>query len=257
MPETVRTLLILCPMVFLAGFIDSIAGGGGLISLPAYLLCGFPAHVALGSNKMSSSVGTLVATWRYWRSRSLDIRIGLASGLFALAGSFLGTRLALAISDRSIRILVLVILPVVAFTTVLRRRRSDDTKKKSPPEGRRALFIASGIGLLIGAYDGFIGPGTGTFLILAFTGLLGFDYAKAGGTAKIVNLSSNIAAVLLFSFSGKVAFWAAIPAALCSVAGNWIGSGMAIRRGDGFIRIVLVGVLILLFARLLFDLVRG
>ncbi|MBP7400982.1 MAG: TSUP family transporter [Clostridia bacterium] len=257
MPDPLQTLPILCPLVFLAGFIDSIAGGGGLVSLPAYLLCGFPAHVAFGSNKMSSSVGTLVATWRYARSRSMDIRAGLAGGAAALAGSFAGARLALAVSDRFLRMLLLVLLPVVAATTLLRRKGDADNANRRFPSGKRLYAVTAGICLLIGAYDGFFGPGTGTFLILAFTGVLGFDYAKAGGTAKIVNLASNIAAVTLFAANAKIVLWAAVPAALCSVAGNWIGSGMAIRRGAGFIRTVLVGVLILLFIRLLVDFLAG
>lgn len=255
MPDTLRTLLILCPMVFLAGFVDSIAGGGGLISLPAYLLCGFPAHTAYGTNKTSSLFGTFFATLRYWRSGSLDIRIGLVSGAVALIGSSLGARLALALSDRFLRIMLLVLLPVVAVTTVLRRKSNKEGSAASLTR-KKMFIIAAAFCFVIGAYDGFFGPGTGTFLILAFTGLLGFDYAKAGGTAKVVNLSSNFAAVCLFAFSGNVAFWAAIPAALCSIAGNWIGSGMAIKRGAKFIRLVMLGVLILLFARLLWDFIN-
>ncbi len=257
MPETLETLLILCPLVFLAGLVDSIAGGGGLISLPAYLLCGFPAHVAFGSNKLSSSLGTLVATWRYARSRSLDFGIGLAGAGCALLGSFGGTRLALLVSDRGLRIVLVVLLPLVAAFTLLRSRKNNLETAGREVSRLRSYALACSFCLVIGAYDGFFGPGTGTFLILAFHGLLGFEYAKAGGTAKLVNLASNLAAVTLFAANMKIAFWAAIPAALCSVAGNWIGSGLAIRRGAGLIRSVLAGVLFLLFARMLYDLVTG
>ena len=122
MSDTLRTLLILCQMVFLAGFIDSIAGGGGLISLPAYLLCGFPAHVALGSNKMSSAVGTFIATCRYWRNGAVDIKVGLSAGLLALVGSAAGARLAIAVSDRFLRTMLLILLPVVAAIIIFRRQ---------------------------------------------------------------------------------------------------------------------------------------
>lgn len=256
MSDTLRTLLILCPMVFLAGFIDSIAGGGGLISLPAYLLCGFPAHIALGSNKMSSAVGTFIATCRYWRNGAVDIKVGLSAGLLALVGSAAGARLAIAVSDRFLRTMLLILLPVVA-AIILLSKRGGEIDHSGSLSARRSIVIASMIGLGIGAYDGFFGPGTGTFLILAFTGLLRFDYTKASGTAKVVNLSSNIAALAMFVLSSNVAFWAAIPAAACSVAGNWIGSGMAIRRGARFIRLILVVVLALLFVRLLYDFVAS
>ena len=165
MPETLETLLILCPLVFLAGLVDSIAGGGGLISLPAYLLCGFPAHVAFGSNKLSSSLGTLVATWRYARSRSLDVGIGLAGAGCALLGSFGGTRLALLVSDRGLRIVLVVMLPLVAAFTLLRSRKNNRETAGRDVSRSRSYMLACSFCLVIGAYDGFR-PGHGTFLIL-------------------------------------------------------------------------------------------
>ncbi len=255
MPETLETLLILCPLVFLR--VWSTPCGRRRIDLSARLsVVRVSAHVAFGSNKLSSSSehwsppGDMRAAVR-WMSASVwperAVRCSDRSG----------TRLALLVSDRGLRIVLVVLLPLVAAFTLLRSRKSNLEPAGREVSRSRSYALACSFCLVIGAYDGFFGPGTGTFLILAFHGLLGFDYAKAGGTAKLVNLASNLAAVTLFAANMKIAFWAAIPAALCSVAGNWIGSGLAIRRGAGLIRSVLVGVLVLLFARMLYDVVTG
>lgn len=250
---TLQQIAIICPLVFLAGLIDSIAGGGGLISLPAYYLTGLPAHFCLGSNKLSSCTGTLFSTGRFLHSKNFHFRSAAVAAGGALFGSFLGAKLSLILDDHVLRIAMLILLPAAAVFIFLRGRHSSDenTFDQIPPI--TALLLSAAIGIVIGAYDGFFGPGTGTFLILAFTTILGFDMKTACGNTKVVNLSSNLAALATFIAAGTIEYRLAIPAAFCSVAGHWIGSGLAIKKGSNFIRPVMLFVLALLFSKLVFD----
>lgn len=252
-----QQIAIACPLIFLAGFIDSVAGGGGLVSLPAYYLTGMTSHAAIASNKFSSSIGTVFSTGRFFKSGSVNLRTALLSAVFAIAGSSLGARLALVLSDRFLRIVMLILLPGAAIVILIQNRRqrgADDAGTFEQVPRRRAAAIAAGIGLLLGAYDGFFGPGTGTFMILAFVSLLGFDYKTACGNTKVANLSSNVAALVTFILAGKVQYAVAVPAAFCSVAGHWIGSGLAIRSGAKLIRTMMVVVMVLLFSKVAWDL---
>lgn len=249
-----QQIAILCPFIFLASFVDSIAGGGGLISLPAYYLTGLPAHFCLGSNKFSSCTGTLFSTGRFLRSGDFHLKTALTAASAALLGSFLGAKLTLFLNDRVLRIAMLILLPAAAVLIFWRGRQNTDRNAFDQVPETKAILFSILIGLIIGAYDGFFGPGTGTFLILAFTTILHFDMKTACGNTKIVNLSSNIAALATFITAGTIEYRLAVPAAVCSVAGHWIGSGLAIKKGAKFIRPVLLLVLILLFVKLLIDL---
>lgn len=250
---TLQQIAIVCPLVFLAGFVDSIAGGGGLISLPAYYLTGLPAHFCLGSNKFSSCTGTLFSTGRFLRSGNFHLRTALTSAGFALLGSFLGAKLTLILDDHALRVAMLILLPVAAVFILFRGRQKTDENHFDQISRGKATLLSGIIGLIIGAYDGFFGPGTGTFLILAFTTILRFDMKTACGNTKVVNLSSNLAALVTFIAAGTIQYSLAVPAAVCSMAGHWIGSGLAIKRGAKFIRPVMLFVLILLFSKLVFD----
>ncbi len=236
------TYLIVCPLVFLAGFIDSIAGGGGLISLPAYLLAGLPAHLASGTNKMSAVFGTALATGKYAREGRIRWKAALPAAAAALPGAWLGAQLQLLIPERAVQAFMLVAIPVVALTILLRRNAMEQ-----PRAGREAkVWLCALIGLVIGAYDGFFGPGTGTFLMLAFTFFGGMDLVTAGGSAKLVNLASNLAAMASFASSASALPALALPAALCSMAGNYLGSRLAVQKGARVIRPMFFVVLALL-----------
>jgi uncharacterized membrane protein YfcA len=243
-------------MSFFAGFIDSIAGGGGLISLPAYLSLGIPPHFVLGTNKFSSSCGTSFATFRYFRHGSIEPRVAVFSVLGALVGSPVGAKLALLLDERYLKILLIVLLPVIAVFMFLRKNfgHADTSGRWSSVQ----IFLLSGaIGLTIGTYDGFFGPGTGTFLLLAFTGIIGLPLVKASGNAKIVNLSSNIGALVAFLLSGKVIIALGAVAAVFNIAGNWIGSGLAIRGGAKVIKPVFIVSVALLLGKIVFDMVAA
>jgi uncharacterized protein len=265
MPLTPLTFLIVCPLVFLAGFVDSIAGGGGIISLPAYLFAGLPVHNALATNKLSSFCGSTVATGRYLKNRCFQKIFILPTVAAALAGSAAGARLSLSAGDDLLKKVLLVVLPFVAVVTVFRRGKKEkkaetglqeqntqvQEKRSVPLPQKTQLIIATGASLVIGMYDGFYGPGTGTFLMLIFTGVLGFEERDAAGNTKCVNWSSNAAALATFITGGKVVWILGAAAAVCSTAGNYCGSGLVIKDGEKYVRPVIIVVLILLFVKIL------
>jgi hypothetical protein len=256
MPDILQTLLILCPLVFLAGFIDSIAGGGGLISLPAYLLTGIPVHNALATNKFSSFCGTSISLARFLKSGYIHLKSAAFSVAFALAGSYAGAKLALALDEKYLRYFLTAALPVIAVFVLTRKSFGESNRAAILPD-RKIILLSSLSGLVIGAYDGFFGPGTGTFLILIYTGVVGFDLTTASGNTKVINAASNLAALVTFLASGKVLIIIGIPAALFNILGGWIGSGLAIRKGAKVIRPVFIGVLVLLFLKVGYDIITG
>ena len=245
------TFLIVCPLVFLAGFVDSIAGGGGIISLPAYLLAGIPVHNALATNKLSSLFGAVAATLRFWRNNCVDALFILPSVLAALMGSAMGTRLLLLIDERYLQYILMAVLPITAYY-ILRKKKSIDIDIQSLSK-KQVYSIAAVISFFLGAYDGFYGPGTGTFLILLYTGLAKMDVRTAAGNSKFVNLASNTASFVVFMVNGKVLFTLGLTAALFSIAGSYIGAGLVIKRGSNIVRPIILVVLALLFVKIIYE----
>ena len=245
---------VIYPLIFIAGFVDSIAGGGGLISLTSYYAVGLPPHMAAGTNKLSSSAGTLVASIRFILSKNVNWTSALLASGGALAGSAVGARLALGLPERYLQMILLVLTPLLAVFTIA--KKDFGTRTKDLPENKIRLYSLFA-GLLIGAYDGFFGPGTGAFLTIIFSSGLGFEMAKACGNTRIVNLSSNLAALVTFIASGDVNYAVGIPCALCSILGGYLGSGLAIRKGAAVVRPVLAGVVALLLVKVFFDLISA
>jgi uncharacterized protein len=253
MNELLEKCLIICPLVFLAGFVDSIAGGGGLISLPAYMLAGLPMHNALGTNKMAMSFGTFLAAGKYIKAKVVNLRVGIIFAAGAFIGSSIGSSLALLIPENVFKIVILAVLPAVAVFLLIKK----DFGKAAVPKtlsAKRLAIVAFVIGIAIGCYDGLIGPGAGTFLILAFTAFLGIDLLKSSGCAKITNLASNIASMIIFIVNGKVIFAIAIPAAAFAMAGNYTGARLAIKGGSRYVRFAVLFVIGLLFVKTAIDL---
>ena len=249
---TIGSLALLFGMLFLSSFIDAIAGGGGLISLPAYLLTGMPAHYALGSNKMSASCGTLIATVNYMKNGVLDWRMALVSAAFSFMGAAGGSTAALHIDDAALKKAFVCVLPVAAVIILSKRNLSDENFSDSISKKKQVLFAAC-IGLFIGFYDGMIGPGTGTFAIMAYCLLMKYDLRTASGNAKMLNLASNVASAITFTLAGTVAWRLCIPGAMFCILGGQVGSRLAIARGAKFIRPMLIVVLVMILIKLASD----
>lgn len=251
MEVTLMQFLIVCPLVFLAGLIDSIAGGGGLISLPAFLIAGVPPHMALGTNKMSSVLGTSMATWRFAKNGYIQLKKVIWFIVAALIGSAIGANLTLHVSERIVEYMMIGVLPVVAFYVLRNKKMGDDTLAHTIPE-KKSFLIALAAAFVIGVYDGFYGPGTGTFLILILTGAARYTMKEAAGTTKAINLSSNVAAIITFIINGKVIYPLGLAAGLCSILGNYIGSGMVMTNGQKIVRPLVLVVLTILFVKIIF-----
>lgn len=254
MNELLKTYLIICPLIFLGGFVDSVAGGGGLITLPAYLMAGVPVHFAAGTNKVANGLGSATAMVRYLRSGKVLLRTSLLAAGGALAGAFFGAEVAKHLSESMLQGLMLVALPVVAVFLVFRKDLGREEKEKTYSRTYETA-VSILIGLVIGVYDGIVGPGTGTFLIMAFTTLLHLDMVTASGCAKVVNVASNVAAATSFILGGKIMWALVLPAAACSMTGNYCGAMYAIRGGGKKIRGMIFVVLGMMFVKMLLELV--
>ena len=244
-------VLLISVGVFCAAFVDAIGGGGGIISVPVYLLAGLPTHNALGTNKLSSCLGTAASTLRYIKNGFVDWPLAVPSVVFALVGAHFGTRLQLMVDEAYLKYMLLLVLPVVAFILL---------KQKSFPESRgemafalRAAIVWSA-SLVIGLYDGFYGPGTGTFLLLIFCNLAKLDLRSASGNVKIVNLSSNIGALATALAAGTVLVPVGLIAAVFSIAGHYLGAGVTIKNGAKIVKPVIFVVLGLLAVKIILEL---
>ncbi|MFT4104420.1 MAG: TSUP family transporter [Lacrimispora sp.] len=242
--------LIVCPLVFLAGFVDSIAGGGGLISLPAFLAAGIPPHLAIGTNKMSSTMGTVVSTARFAKSGYIKGLLSLIAAGFAIIGSTIGAHLSMLADERILKGMMLAALPVVAFYVLKNKNLGDNEEVNTLPKKKMYLITVTAA-FLIGCYDGFYGPGTGTFLLLILTGLVKMDVRSASGTTKVINLSSNIAALVTFLINGKVLLPLGIASGIFCIAGHYLGSGMVVKNGLKVVRPVIMVVLLCLFVKII------
>ena len=252
MQLTPEMFLIVCPMLFLAGLVDSIGGGGGLISLPAYLFAGLPVHMAIATNKLSSACGTSLAAARFIRKGLVNLRLAVPSVAAAVLGASLGAKLSLAISETVMKYVLFAVLPVGAFF-VLNRHLFRDGGKKGASADRKTVIVCTVSAFIIGMYDGFYGPGTGTFLIIAFSVFAGMTVSSANAQAKVINLTSNITSLVVFLLNGQVLIPLGLAAAACNMAGSWIGSGLAISKGTKIVRPVILLVLLLLLAKILFG----
>ncbi|MCL2377176.1 MAG: TSUP family transporter [Defluviitaleaceae bacterium] len=246
------TISWLAALIFLGGFIDSIAGGGGLITLPAYILTGMPIHMALGSNKFSSFFGTAFSAFNFLRNKKVYLKAMPLSIGFALLGSFFGAYAVLLVDAEILRIILIVIVPIIAIFVLIKKDFGKEDKAHTL-KTHVIVLGAAAAALVIGFYDGFFGPGTGTFLILIFTVFLRFDLVTANGNAKIINLSSNAGSLVTFIINGQVAWQLVIIAAVFGIAGNYLGSTLAIKIGAKIIKPLLIMVLAILLFSIIFT----
>ena len=245
------SVLAICTLAaLLAGCIDAVAGGGGLITLPALLLTGVPPHTALACNKVSACLGTATALGTFARSGLVVWRLAAIGAGFALTGSAIGSRLALSLDANTLGKVLIVLLPFAMMATLIPQK---DRATPLVSDGPRFYVLAPLCCLGVGVYDGFFGPGTGTFLTLAFTWLCGMEGVTASGTSKPVNTASNLASLASFILNGRVLYSLALPAIVFSTLGGWVGSRLAVRRGAKFIRYVMLGVMGLIIVKLAYE----
>lgn len=249
--EALIPFLIVCPLTMLAGFVDAIAGGGGLISLPAFFMAGLPAHVAIATNKMSACMGTALATIRFIKQGFVIWKIALPCAALALVGSATGANLALSFSDEALRLIMLVIVPITAAYVM--RPKSMQPGERSISM-RRAIALSAAASFVIGIYDGFYGPGTGTFLMLAFTSIVGLAVNEANGATKIVNLTTNVSALVVFLVNGQVWLLLGVVGGLFNMLGAWLGVNLFNGKGIKAVKPVMLVVLAIFFVKTLIEL---
>ncbi len=250
-------LLIIYATAFIAGLIDAAVGGGGLVQIPALFgfLPGASPAAVLGTNKLASIAGTTVAVVRFATRVRIHWGAALPAAGAAFVLSFIGARTVSVIPPGVIKPLVLALLVAVAVFTWLRK---DFGRVHAPRrEGIKGKLLAAGLGGAIGFYDGFFGPGTGTFLLFLFIRFFGWDFLRAAAATKVVNWATNFAALMYFGYSGAILFAVALPMAVFNILGALVGTRMAIEGGSGFIRGLFLGVVSVLIAKFGYDVLRG
>jgi len=250
---SLNIILFLCLVAFAAGFVDAIVGGGGLIQLPAalILLPAFPVAAVVGSLKIPSFSGTAFAAFQYLKKVDLNLKLLAIMMFLAMLAAFGGSQLLTLVHNDFMKPVILVVLLVVAVYTF--SKKNFGIRELKNISFRRKLVYALLISLIIGFYDGFIGPGAGSFLILAFISLLGFDFLHASAYAKMVNLATNCGSIILFTLKGSIIWSIAIPMAASNALGGMIGARLAIRKGNRFIRIFFLLVIIGTLLRFAYD----
>lgn len=228
-------LLIACGAAFAAGFIDAVVGGGGLVQTPALLVTfpHLPVASLLGTVKIPSFCGTAVSAWQYQKRIALQWNLVAWIALAAFSAAMFGSYMVSILDNKVLKPIILVVLIVVALYTYTRKNlgHRHDTQAFGT-----ALWKGITAGILIGFYDGFIGPGTGSFLVLVFISVIGFDFMHASAHAKVVNLATNFASILFFGATGNILFQLAIPMAICNMMGGYAGTRLALSKGNKFIR---------------------
>lgn len=250
MEVRIVSVLIILPLVFIAGLIDAVAGGGGLISLPAYMIAGLPGLNAIGTNKLSSFMGTSVATATYAKKGYIQWKKAIFCVIMALVGSTIGAKIALFVGDALFKKIMLVVLPLTAFYVM--KGKGMSVEKEELPLGK-TIIISMVIAFVIGVYDGFYGPGTGTFLIILLTTFAHVNIKEANGLCKAINWSTNLAALTVYLTSGKTIIWLGVIAGLSNMAGNYIGTRFFDKGGVKAVKPVMLTVLVLFFIKVVSE----
>lgn len=246
---SIEIFLSLCAVAALAGFVDAIAGGGGLITLPALLWAGLSPTQALATNKLQGSFGTLMASWHFIRNGMVDIRTILPEIMLTFIGALSGTLLVQYVSSAFLAEFIPLLLILVAIYTLFSPRMSDN-------KGRQRVskkVFAIGIGFGVGFYDGFFGPGTGSFFTIGFVILMGLGLRNATANGKVLNFTSNIAALILFAVGGHMVWLLGLGMGVAQMLGAWLGAHTVIHKGSAIIKPLLVVVSIAMALRLLLS----
>ena len=251
----ISTFLFLGIACFFAAFVDAIAGGGGLITVPAYLASGLPAHTALGTNKISSSIGTIASSWKFATSGKVNWKMVKTMIPFSLIGAFIGVKTVVLIDSKYLYPIAIVLLLIVLVYTLANKKMGEDNNflglnNKNVRNGRIMAII-------MGFYDGFFGPGTGSFLIFALIRIFKLDFTNASGNAKILNLASNLASMCLFIYLGKVNFFYSVPIGIIMIFGAILGAKMAVTKGTAFIKPMFLIVTTIVLIKMILESMLG
>ncbi len=223
---------------FLSQFIDAIAGGGGLISLPALLMVGIPTTVALGTNKLSASFGTVTSAYNYASKGYCDFKLIGILAPFSLVGAVLGTECVLLIDSSFLSPIIMILIGIISLYTVFKKQIGQEYNFKGL--NKKTLSLGALLAFALGFYDGFFGPGTGSFLIFGLIKIFGFDFIRASSNAKFLNLASNMAALGAFLFAGVVDFKLGIYFGFFMIIGSYAGSKLAMKVGSKLIKPIFI-----------------
>lgn len=239
---------------FLSAFIDSIAGGGGMISMPAYLIVGFPTHYTLGTNKFSATSGTFTSAYRFHKSGNTDRDILKVILPFSFLGAVVGVKAVLALDPEILKPLVLFLLLGVGINTIFSRELGLEDSYEGTT--RKNLVLGAILGFSTGFYDGFFGPGAGSLIMFGLVKIYGFDFLRAAGNAKVMNLTSNLVSVVLFAISGKIYFLMGIPMAISMILGARAGSKLAIEGGSKLVKPIFIIISLAVAIKMIYELLN-
>jgi len=247
-------LIFLCIAGFFAALIDSIAGGGGLISLPAFLLAGVPPYFALGTNKFASTSASLTSSLKF--AKSGKVQFGLLKYLipFTLIGAVLGVKSVLNIDQKYLSTIVLVLVLAVGIYSFF--SKSIGIEDKYIGIKKKGLFLGILLAFVLGFYDGFFGPGVGSFLIFGLIGIFGFDFVHASGNARVLNFISNITALIIFALNKQINYYYGIPVAILMIIGARIGTVLALKNGSKLIKPIFITMSLAVACKMLFSMVK-
>ncbi|MCY6369166.1 TSUP family transporter [Clostridium ganghwense] len=234
----ITKIIFLCGAGFLAAFVDSIAGGGGLISLPAFLAAGISPHLALGTNKFSASCASFTSSLKFAKSKKVNWQFLKYLLPFTLLGAVIGVNTVLKIDEKILQSLVLILILFVGIYSIFSKSIGVENKFKGTT--KLNIFLGIILAFSLGFYDGFFGPGTGSFLIFGLIKIFGFDFVQAAGNGKLLNFTSNITALIIFALHGEIYYTVAIPMALFMILGAKLGTSLAINKGSKLIKPIFV-----------------
>ena len=250
-------LFLLCFFAFLSGFIDSIVGGGGLVQIPAFFVLYPQLSVPniISTNRLASAAGTTIAAWNYSRVMKMPWKTIFFAGISASACSYMGATVQSMVPSHVLKPVILLLIVAIAIYTY--RKKNLGQHESFRFSEKQLPWVAAGIGALLGFYNGFVGPGTGSLLVFAFVSVVGYSFLNASGISKVVNVIADVSSLVFFLIHKYVLFHLALPMLVCNVAGSYFGSRMAVLRGNEFIRKVFLVVVAGIVLRFAWDLLRA
>lgn len=248
------TIILLCAAGFLSAFVDSIAGGGGLISVPAFMLSGLPPAYVLGTNKFSSSFGSGTSSVKFIKSGRVNFKLLKYLLPFTFIGAALGVKTVLAINENILNVLVIIMVLLIGIYSLFSKTLGLENKFKGI--NKKNVFPGIMLAFSLGFYDGFFGPGAGSFIIFGLIKIFGFDFVNSVGNAKLMNFVSNITALVLFALSGKIYYVYGLPVAISMIIGARIGTKVAINKGAKVIKPIFITMSLAVAVKLLFNMLK-